>query len=338
MYICKVKNLKMEDIKKTEVGVIIGRFQLPSLHDGHINVLDTVTESHSNVVVFLGVPRIQNTKRNPLDFSTRRKLIQETYPDVIVMALPDNRSDEKWSENVDNVLSTLFPEQSAILYGSRDSFLPHYSGKHKTQELDQIGSHNASEIRQDVANKVLDSDEFRAGVIYGISKQRPVTYPTVDIVVSNYDGQILLARKPAEDKFRFVGGFVDRTDDCYETAARRELYEETKLSGLKPVYICSQQIKDWRYAREESGIMTTLFLFHEWDQMGRPEASDDIAEVKYFDLSELFTYTQEPSLGDGHVPPIKYNWTLEDKIVPEHIELMQTFLKKVVTDKLIGLK
>jgi bifunctional NMN adenylyltransferase/nudix hydrolase len=254
------------------------------------------------------------------------------------MALPDHRSDEKWSENVDNTLSTIFPEKEAILYGSRDSFIPHYHGKHKTQMLEPIESYNATDIRANAASEVLDSDEFRAGVIYGISKQRPVTYPTVDIVVANYDGQILLARKPAEDKFRFVGGFVDRTDDCYETAARRELYEETKLSGLKPVYVASQQIKDWRYEREDSGIMTTLFLFYEWDQMGRPEASDDIAEVKYFDLSELFTYTQEPSLGDGHVPPIKYNWTLEDKIVPEHIELMQTFLKKVVTDKLIGLK
>ena len=67
----------MEDLRKNEVGVIIGRFQLPALHEGHISVLDYVTEHHSNVVVFLGVPRIQNTKRNPLDFSTRRKLIQE---------------------------------------------------------------------------------------------------------------------------------------------------------------------------------------------------------------------------------------------------------------------
>lgn len=328
----------MEENKKPEVGVMIGRFQTPYLHEGHTSVLDRVCEMHSNVVVFLGIPRIQNTKRNPLDFATRRKLIQEKYPEVIVMALPDHRSDEKWSENVDNTLATIFPEKAAILYGSRDSFIPYYSGKHKTEMLEQVASHNATDIRANASSEVLDSEEFRAGVIYGISKQRPVTYPTVDIVVANYDGQILLARKPAEDKFRFVGGFVDRTDDCYETAARRELYEETKLSGLKPVYVASQQIKDWRYEREDSGIMTTLFLFYEWDQMGRPEASDDIAEVKWFDLSELFTHTQEPSLGDGHVPPIKYNWTLEDKIVPEHIELMQTFLKKVVTDKLIGLK
>lgn len=328
----------MEENKKTEVGVIIGRFQLPSLHDGHISVLDTVTESHSNVIVFLGVPRIQNTKRNPLDFSTRRKLIQDSYPDVIVMALPDNRSDVKWSENIDNTLTTLFPEQSAILYGSRDSFLPHYLGKHQTNELEQIGTHNATEIRLETANTVLDSEDFRAGVIYGIYKQRPVTYPTVDIVVANGDSQILLARKPAEDKFRFVGGFVDRTDESYEMAARRELYEETKLSGLKPTYICSQQIKDWRYQREESGIMTTLFLFFDWDQMGVPEASDDIAEVKWFNLSDLFEYTQEPSLGDGHVTPIKYTWKLDDKIVPEHIELMQTFLKKIVTDKLLEIK
>ena len=57
-----------------------------------------------------------------------------------------------------------------------------------------------------------------------------------------------------------------------------------------------------------------------------------------FDLADLFEHNQEPSLGDGHIPPIKYTWKLEDKIVPEHIELMQTFLKKVVTDKLIALK
>lgn len=325
----------MDEIKKNEVGVIIGRFQTPALHEGHTSVLDKVTDMHSNVVVFLGVPRIQNTKRNPLDFSTRRKLIQESYPDVIVLALPDHRSDEKWSENVDNALATMFPETNAILYGSRDSFLPYYSGKHETNELDQIASHNATDLRAEAATKTLDSDEFRAGVIYGITKQRPVTYPTVDIVVANYDGQILLARKPAEDKFRFVGGFVDRTDESYEVAARRELYEETKLSGLKPTYIASQQIVDWRYEREDSGIMTSLFLFYEWDQMGRAEASDDIAEVKWFDLSDLFEHTQEPSLGDGHITPIKYTWKLDDKIVPEHVELMKTFLRKVVTENLI---
>lgn len=322
----------MEDVKKTEVGVMIGRFQTPYLHEGHVGVLEKISEMHSNVVIFLGIPRIQNTKRNPLDFATRRKLIQEKCPEAIVMALPDHRSDEKWSENVDNTLSTIFPEKEAILYGSRDSFIPHYHGKHKTQMLEAIESHNATEIRANAASEVLDSDEFRAGVIYGIAKQRPVTYPTVDIVVVNYDGQILLARKPAEDKFRFVGGFVDRTDENFEMAARRELYEETKLSGLKPTYIASKQIVDWRYEREDSGIMTSLFLFYEWDQMGRPEASDDIAEVKYFNAKDFFELTVEPSLGDGHVPKKTFKWFLDDKIVPEHVELMKTLIKFLEKD------
>lgn len=319
----------MDEIKKNEVGVIIGRFQTPVLHEGHTSVLDKVTDMHSNVVVFLGVPRIQNTKRNPLDFSTRIKLIQESYPDVIVLALPDHRSDEKWSENVDNALATMFPETKAILYGSRDSFLPYYSGKHETNELDQVASHNATDLRAEAATKTLDSDEFRAGVIYGITKQRPVTYPTVDVVVLDGD-KILLARKSAEDKFRFVGGFVDRTDANWEMAARRELYEETKLSALKMHYICSQAVEDWRYEREDSGIMTTLFMTYAWDQMGRPEASDDIAEVKWFNTEDLFDIIEEPKQDGGYVPKISFKFYLEDKIVPEHIKLMETFLKVLV--------
>ncbi len=319
------------------VGVIIGRFQTPELHEGHTGLLDHVTDNHKNVVVFLGVPRIQNSKRNPLDFATRRKMVQNIYPDVIVLPLDDNRSDHKWSAQIDNTLRSMFPETDAVLYGSRDSFIPSYHGKHATEAYPQVQSHNATDLRAEAASEALASDEFRAGVIYGIAKQRPVTYPTVDVVV--VDGEkILLARKPSETLFRFVGGFVDRTDKNWEMAARRELYEETKLSALKMHYVCSQAIEDWRYAREENGIMTTLFMTHVWDQMGRAEASDDIAEVKWFNIKDLFTVTTEPNQGGGHVPKKIYDFKIEDKIVPEHIELMQTFIKKVVEENLITLK
>jgi bifunctional NMN adenylyltransferase/nudix hydrolase len=325
----------MKKLNEAEaIGIIIGRFETPYLHDGHKGLLNHVTNKHSNVIVFLGIARIQNTKRNPLDFPTRKKMIQNTYPNVIVLPLEDNRSDEKWSTNLDNTIRTIFPEKQAIIYGSRDSFIPHYHGRHHVEEFTPIESHNATEIRGLAAQTVEESEDFRAGIIYGISKQRPVTYATVDVVVAR-EGQILLARKPAETLFRFVGGFVDRDDVNWEMAARRELMEETKLSALGMTYICSQAVEDWRYAKEESGIMTTLFMTYEWDQMGRPEASDDIAEVRWFDLKDFLNVITEPSQGDGHIPKVDYGFKVEDKIVPEHVELMKTFLKKVVTDKLI---
>jgi bifunctional NMN adenylyltransferase/nudix hydrolase len=314
--------------KKSSVGVIIARLQTPFLHDGHIGLFNHVISEHTNVLVFLGIPRIQNTKRNPLDFQTRARMVHATYPNVVVLPMEDNRSDVKWSANIDASIRALFPEKDAVIYGSRDSFIPHYHGRQMVEEYPAVGEHNATELREDAAERVLSSPLYRAGVIYGINKQRPVTYPTVDVVVVDGD-KILLARKPAETLFRFVGGFVDRTDKDWEMAARRELYEETKLSALGMEYICSQAVEDWRYAKEESGIMTTLFMTHTWDQMGKPEASDDIAEVKWFKISDLFTLTIEPSQGDGHIPKKVYEFKIEDKIVPEHVELMKSFIKKI---------
>ena len=305
---------KLEE--KDAIGVIIARLQTPYLHDGHIGLFDHVTDKHSNVIVFLGITKIQNTNRNPLDFSTRKAMVQGCYPNVIVLPMNDDRSDEKWSANIDASIRTIFPESQAIIYGSRDSFIPHYHGGNHVEEYPAIGEHNATELRTNASKTVIGSDDFRAGVIYGTAKQRPVTYPTVDVVVMNDDNQILLARKPAETLFRFVGGFVDRDDENWEMAARRELYEETKLSALKMHYVCSQAVEDWRYAKEESGIMTTLFLTYDWDQMGRPEASDDIAEVKYFD-PKIFIDVNE----------------IIKNIVPEHVELMISFMKYLNDNK-----
>jgi bifunctional NMN adenylyltransferase/nudix hydrolase len=322
-----MKNIEENDFK---IGVIIARLQTPYLHAGHIGLFEHVMDKHSNVILFLGISKIQNTNRNPLDFSTRKAMIQAYYPSVVVLPMNDDRSDEKWSANIDASIRTIFPETSAIIYGSRDSFIPHYRGGNHVEEYPAIGEHNATGLREDATKTVIASSDFRAGVIYGTAKQRPVTYPTVDVVVANDEGQILLARKPAETLFRFVGGFVDRTDVNLEMAARRELYEETKLSALNMHYICSQVVEDWRYSKEESGIMTTLFLTYDWDQMGRPQASDDIAEVRWFNVSDLFDIF-EPS----NVTKLNFEFHLEDKIVPEHIELMKKFLKKAVNDKLI---
>jgi hypothetical protein len=50
-------------------------------------------------------------------------------------------------------------------------------------------------------------------------------------------------------------------------------------------YIGSVQVPDWRYQSEEDKIMTILFKTNKgW---GRIEPSDDVSELKWFDITEL---------------------------------------------------
>lgn len=299
-----------------EYGVLIGRFQTPYLHDGHLGLIQHVVDNHKKVILFLGVSRIQNTKRNPLDFATRRIMIQKHFPEVTILPLNDNRSDIKWSESVDSTIKSVLGEKSAIIYGSRDSFIPSYHGKHKTFEFEPIQLHNSTELRNEAAKKIEDSVKWRSGVVYGISTQRPISYPTVDICAYNDKGEILLAKKPNENLWRFVGGFVDTTDSSLEMAAKREFREETggdcEISELK--YIMSHRVKDWRYAREESSILTTLFLAKK--VYGPVKPSDDIAVVEWI-----------------HVDLIDDDF-IKTQVMEEHREMMSELIIQV---KLKGL-
>ena len=58
---------------KTDVGVIVGRFQVHELHEGHRGLIDTVRDKHDKLIMFLGLARLRNTLRTPLDFRARRQ-------------------------------------------------------------------------------------------------------------------------------------------------------------------------------------------------------------------------------------------------------------------------
>ena len=301
-----------------EVGVIIGRFQTNKLHEGHISLISQVLSQHKKTIILIGISKIQNTKKNPLDFASRRAMISELFPSVIILPIMDQRLDENWSRDVDTSISLPFGDKTAVIYGSRDSFIPYYKGRYPVIELEAASEHNATNIREEIARETLETSDFRAGVIYSVYNQRPVTYPTVDVVVHDFEGNILLAKKPNEKYWRFVGGFVDRTDKNYEEAALRELSEETggNLVVDNPRYIASIKVEDWRYAKEESGIMTTLFLVDK--KWGFAKASDDIEDVNWMPISKL---------SNEH--------GIMTNIMPEHRELMRIFINKVYTENLI---
>ena len=306
------------DPKDYQVGVIVARFQVNKLHDQQRKMVDFVMSHHRKVIIFLGVARTAATKRNPMDFATRKAMVQKYYPSAVILPQQDNRSDAEWSKILDNKISEVFPNSKPLLYGSRNSFLPHYQGRYTTTELtSDFVEISGTQLRDDVSREIIESSKFRAGVIHSVYAKYATTYPTVDVCAYNQDGQILLARKPDEEQYRFIGGFVDASDVSLETAAYREFMEEVNqchISGLK--YILSQKVEDWRYTNEVDGIMTTLFLGRFGH--GQAKASDDIAEVKWFGASE-FT---NPDF-------------IIRNIMPEHREMMAKLIQKVYEDELI---
>ena len=304
--------------KEYPVGALVCRFQVNELHTGHRELIDYVCKNHKKVILLLGVAKIQNTKRNPLDFATRKSMIQKDYPNIIILPLNDIRSNEVWSRKLDEIISIPFGDTKSLLYGSRDSFIPYYSGKNKTIELLPSVEYNGTDIRDEISKEILESSDFRAGIIHANYAQRPVTYPTVDICVFNQEGKFLLGKKPNEKFWRFVGGFVDRDDENYEMSAKREFREETggscEITNVR--YILSKKVNDWRYAKEESGIMTTLFLAEYAFGMAKP--SDDIAELEWIDINRFSNY-------DG----------VRTMIIPEHREMMLKLIDLVYSENTI---
>jgi len=297
--------------KEYTIGVLVGRFQVHELHDAHKYLIDQVAENHKKVILFLGVPKVVGTKKNPLDFDTRKRMIQHHYPNIVILALPDFGDDKRWSQEMDKRIKEVYPIGEVLMYGGRDSFIPYYKnggGQFDCKELDQYTFVSGTEVRKMVSEQVKDSADFRAGVIYQSYNQYPKVHPCVDVAIldSNQE-KLLLAKRPFEDGWRFIGGFSHPNDVSFEQTAKRKIREDVGInlvvSELK--YIGSTVIPDWRYQSEEDKIITTLYkTVKGW---GMIEPSDDVSELMWVDISELDKIT----------------------IVKEHKILLEMFLENI---------
>lgn len=129
--------------------------------------------------------------------------------------------------------------------------------------------------------------EWRFGVAYAMSSQYPTVYPTVDCAIFDKDDfkRVYLARKKNEELYRFVGGFASPSDHSFEESALREAREETCLECSNVEYVCSMRVDDYRYRNEASKVVTHLFTMVK--SSGRAKASDDICELKLFDVGSI---------------------------------------------------
>lgn len=287
-------------------GVIIARFQSPYLHEGHKALIDAVTSNHAKAVIVLGVSPVLGSRKNPLDFHTREKMIKKDYPELVVLPLADHPIDARWSQALDTLLASVFPGTGFKLYGSRDSFIPYYSGKYETVELPETSTHSSTLIREQISDRVLDSEAFRTGVIYAHANTYLKVYPTVDIAVfRNTKAELLLGKKDIDNKWRLLGGFSDPTDNSYEEAAQRELVEECgPIETTDMQYEKSFRVDDWRYRREADKIITSLFSTDYVS--GETKGSDDISEVKWFTLADVKLMMEKQETAAEHGPQLSF--------------------------------
>lgn len=278
--------MKEKVTKATDVAVIVGRFQVNELHEAHIDLITSVLNKHDRVLVFLGNSTIRNTLNNPLDYRARRTMIADKFPTVEIHYINDNPSDTAWTKNLDKLIGEqLLPMQTVTLYGSRDSFLKCYSGKHNTCELEATTFISGTEVRRRVCNNYPPTADYRAGMIAATAYRFPTAFQTVDIAVVNDKGELLLARKPEEKKWRFIGGFSDPASVSLEEDAKREVQEEAGVEVGNIIYLGSTLINDWRYRGEIDKIKTALFVAKY--VFGKPEGADDVAEVKWVSINNL---------------------------------------------------
>ncbi|SDF19544.1 NUDIX domain-containing protein [Chitinophaga filiformis] len=286
-------------------GVIIARFQTPSLHEGHLQLIREVKSKHNRLIIILGVSPIKGGRKNPLDYYTRERMLKQLFPDVIVLPLSDQASDKVWSRKLDELLGNNFSNETFILYGSRDSFIPFYAGRFPTVALPPVQDFNATAQREAVSDKVFDTEEFRAGIIYSTYNLYPKVYPTVDIALfRNNRQELLLGRKPAENAWRLPGGFADPDDISFDAAAARELREECGQIETSPMqYEMSLQMDDWRYRSEVDKIITTLFsadlLF------GEPAADDDLSAMRWINVNAIPELIAQGEIVSTHIPLLK---------------------------------
>ena len=290
----------MSDVtEKKGTGVLIGRFQTPILHPGHKGLIESVLEKHHKVLVILGNAPIRATKNDPLDFQSRRFMLEEAYPGKLtVMYNKDMADDREWCKNLERLIEENTPPgQPVVLYGSRDSFIETYKkvgGKYTTIELIPTVIASATSEREIAALKVQTSQEWREGVVWACQNQYDKAYPTVDIAIVRRAGDdtishLLMGKKREDEgKIRFIGGFVQPTDDqgrgdVLEMNARREAAEETGLSVEGFKYLGSFQIDDWRYRYQTDKIVTTLFMATV--QFGAAKPGDDIDELEWIPIT-----------------------------------------------------
>lgn len=301
----------------TDIGVIVGRFQVPYLHEAHAGLIQHVVEHHPRTIVVLGVPPTLSTRNNPLDYESRKQMVSMMFPDATIFYIKDCNSDALWSSRLDRLIKEANPMSSVTLYGGRDSFIKHYTGKLPTVELESDRFVSGTQLRNEACKRSKPSADFRAGVVHACYNRFPVTLTTVHVAIFNDDGtKILLCRKPDESEYRFVGGFSKPDSESFEADVHLRA-KRVSVEVSEPQYLGSCHIEDWRLRGEADKVKAVLFAAKR--EVLSVEETDEFAEIRWFEIAGL----DETTVLEPHRPLLE----LLRKKIHKHTEAPQEDLQ-----------
>ena len=120
------------------------------------------------------------------------------------------------------------------------------------------------------------------------TKHMPLLLPHSIVVLFNKEGQVLLEERADDGYFDFPGGGKD-PNESEETAARRELLEETGLvaNKLELFKVYTGEITHYVYFNgDEIYGIDSVFICRDYSGELKPQV-EEVKKLRFFDLNNM---------------------------------------------------
>lgn len=289
-----------------KLGVIIGRFQVPSPHDGHKLLINTAIEQSDKVIVLIGSVNRSPSPRNPFSYQARKQAILKEYPNVQCFPLNDYMyNDSQWITDVVTTISKhKMPADKVTLFGHFKKgndylkWFPQYKNVNVQSNIQISGEVVRQQSVAYLPETVRDDIEYykkEQALFSSYPFKETLNFNCADAVLE-CAGHILLIRRkfaPGRESWALPGGFKNSNETFLECALR-ELQEETNVRVPEKVLrgsIVNSKLFD--NPNRSEGIPRNTFAVHiviDVDANGelpRANGRSDASETRWLAINDI---------------------------------------------------
>lgn len=302
-----------------KIGVLIGRFQVPEPHEGHVFLMKRILEVSNELLILVGSANKARSMKNPYTFLERRTAIFKVLGEgntMRVNVLPLNDylySDDQWMADVAATINQTLGNQKAevTLYGhfkEGNDYLKWFP-QFKYQNIESTIETSGTELRN-AHRHLLPQMVQQEYAQYEEDRQKFINYPYPDCLQANCGdavvvclGHVLLIQRE-NGTWALPGGHKHNYENFLDCAIR-EMYEETNLRVPEKVIRGSiKRTHLFDHPSRSGGFVpkvTVAVLIHiEPDSNGklpRTSCASDAINTKFVPIEQAVNYMR---LHDDH--------------------------------------